>query len=390
MPSIGKDLAAIRNHLGLTVQDIQYATKIPVSTLKTIENDSIFTKQNEGKTYIRSFVRSYGRALKIDDSILIKALDQFDDGNYNNLLLQGFQELAEKEDTAREMPKDSDSAVTEPSDRPAKKSDKTDLFSETVPGDKTQPDEITTDVISDTGEKSETASLKEEQSKEETGPVKPVNTVSSINEPSVNSVDWANMGQKFSKDKKKMPAWLISLIILAVIAAAGIYILYASDMLDTGNSETEAVISTESQDVRGGLSLDFDEPIYETTEQETTVVLDEVLHITIYAAFERLDPVRVWSDLKPRLDPYWLEQGSAIEFEFADTVRIRGNYSNMLLFKNGHLIQDFYNEFFNEEENAVELTRSYFITDPKWAAPVSFELPEGVALPDSIVQRPTF
>jgi len=391
MPSIGKDLAAIRSHLGLTIQDIQYATKIPVATLKTIENDSIFTMQNEGKTYIRSFVRSYGRALKIDDTILVKALDQYEDGNYNDLLLQGYQALAnKKEDATGELPNDRSPLATDSSETPVDESDKKDLFSVTGRSVKTPPDEISSEEVSDNVEEPEPGMPTEEQSTDETDTVKTVEPVTSVNEPSVNSVDWANMGQKYSNKKTKAPAWLISLIILAVIAAAGIYVLYASGILGSDDSEIEPVNNTENQATRGGLSLDLEEPITETTEQEMAGVLDEVLYITIYAAFEKLDPVRVWSDLKPRLDPYWLEQGSAIEFEFADTVRIRGNYSNMLLFKNGHLIHNFFDELFNDEENAVELTRSFFSSDTKWATPISFELPEGVAEPDSIVQRPTF
>ncbi|TVQ04139.1 MAG: hypothetical protein EA359_07460 [Balneolaceae bacterium] len=389
MPSIGKDLAAIRSHLGLTIQDIQYATKIPVSTLKTIENDSIFTMQNEGKTYIRSFVRSYGRALKIDDDILVKALDQYEDGNYNDLLLQGYQALAnKKEDATGELLNDRSPLVTDSSERPVDESDKKDLFSETGRSVKTPPDEISSEEVTDSVK--EPGALTEEQSIEGIDNVKTIEPVKSVNEPSINSVDWANMGQKYSNKKTKAPAWLISLIILAVIAAAGIYVLYTSGILGSDDSEIEPVNNTENQATRGGLSLDLDEPITETTEQEIAGLLDDVLYVTIYAAFERLDPVRVWSDLKPRLDPYWLEQGSAIEFEFADTVRIRGNYSNMLLFKNGHLIHNFFDELFNDEENAVELTRSFFSSDTKWATPISFELPEGVAEPDSIVQRPTF
>ncbi len=61
MPAIGKDLSKIRSHLGYSVQDIQHYTKIPVSTLESIENGTIFGDPEENQTYIRSFVRSYGR-----------------------------------------------------------------------------------------------------------------------------------------------------------------------------------------------------------------------------------------------------------------------------------------------------------------------------------------
>ncbi|NBC65459.1 MAG: hypothetical protein GVY07_07385, partial [Bacteroidetes bacterium] len=105
MPAIGKDLSKIRSHLGLSIQDIQHETKIPVSTLRNIENGSIFDHPEENQTYIRSFVRSYGRALKIDDEVMINALDQHEIGNYNNLLLENYPEL-DPERAAGPQPED--------------------------------------------------------------------------------------------------------------------------------------------------------------------------------------------------------------------------------------------------------------------------------------------
>src|SRR5690625_2441245 len=90
MPSLGKDLVKIRTHLGLTIQDIQYATKIPVHTLAKIEDDTIFDQSEEGTIYIRSFVRSYGRALNINESLMIEALDQYEAGTYQSLLIQNY------------------------------------------------------------------------------------------------------------------------------------------------------------------------------------------------------------------------------------------------------------------------------------------------------------
>lgn len=389
MPSIGKDLATIRSHLGLTIQDIQYSTKIPVSTLQTIENDSIFTKQDEGKTYIRSFVRSYGRALKIEDDIMIRALDQFETGNYNHLLLQGYRALAKKEEPEQSQLEPENHEKVELKESPGAAAKK-DLFTKTENLEKPAQDKNEPLTSSEREIKPEVDSRKEELSKADNDGGKPPTILKPIEEPSLKNVDWANVGQKISHDKKKIPAWLISLIILAVIAAAGIYVLYASEVIGSGNTETEPISTTGNQAARGSLTLDLEDPTDINTEQQVVSTLDEILYITVYAAYERLDPVRVWSDLKPRLDPYWVEQGSALEFEFTDTVRIRGNYSNMILFKNGHLVHNFNNEFFNDEENALELTRSFFISDQKWATPISFELPEGVAEPDSVILRPSF
>jgi len=109
MPSIGKDLVKIRKHLGLTLQDIQFATKLPQHTLDKIENDTIFVDAEEGPIYTRNFVRSYGRVLKIDDDLLIEALNLREAGKYNHELFRDFPELAEKlpEDKGKDSVKDS-------------------------------------------------------------------------------------------------------------------------------------------------------------------------------------------------------------------------------------------------------------------------------------------
>ncbi|NBB76447.1 MAG: hypothetical protein GVY02_03630, partial [Bacteroidetes bacterium] len=118
--------------------------------------------------------------------------------------------------------------------------------------------------------------------------------------------------------------------------------------------------------------------------------LDDTLFVTVYAATERLDPVRVWSDMKPRMDPYWLERGTAMRFEFQDTIRIRGPYERMLVFKDGHRIDNPDANYYSEANDYVEITRSLFTDDPKWASPIQLELPEGIPAPDSITNRPTF
>ena len=76
MPSLGRDLKSIREHLGLTVEDLRNATKLPLDTIHSIEDGSIFSESKEINTYIRSFVRSYGRALKIDNERMSRALDR--------------------------------------------------------------------------------------------------------------------------------------------------------------------------------------------------------------------------------------------------------------------------------------------------------------------------
>lgn len=392
MPAIGKDLSKIRSHLGLSIQDIQHHTKIPVSTLQSIENGTIFNHPEENQTYIRSFVRSYGRALKIDDDIMINALDQHETGNYNHLLLKKFPELNPERREHRgfqdDQPQDphseqhSDIEPSEGADTPEHheqpSAEKKEESVESAPQQEQKPE-----------------APNKSPAKEQKGPVK------TGAEPSVQSVDWANVGRKFSEEQKHTPVWIVGLIIILIIAAVVGYFLYENGFFDLSEltPQDREQITSDEEIAQSSISLDLEDSLSETDtgsqavsppEEEPPVQLDEVLELTVYAAYDGLGPVRVWSDIKPRMDPYWLEQGTAMQFEFQDTVRVRGSYSDLLLFKDGNLIENAAQQFLQQEENYLQLTRDFFLTDEKWATAVDYELPEGVPPPDSLISRPTF
>lgn len=403
MPAIGKDLSKIRSHLGLSIQDIQHETKIPVSTLRSIENGSIFDHPEENQTYIRSFVRSYGRALKIDDEVMINALDQHEIGNYNNLLLENYPEL-DPEIAAGPQPEEDkkseqDSDIEESDDEPEEQLIDIQGFEKDNDEEKTEIKqiEISDEPVDDTPQK-ESKTDKKTSSTHSTKPK------TNDTEKSVKSVDWADVGRKFNQEKKHTPIWIIGLIIILLIAAFVSYFLYQNGFLSFDRlmqNDQQEQVSSGSEMSQRNLSLDLSDsllssetgptPQPETTnEQEMATELGDVLELTVYAAYDGLGPVRVWSDLKPRMDPYWLEQGTAMNFEFEDTIRVRGSYSDLLLLKDGHLVENATREFLSEEEDYIELTRDFFSSDPKWTTSIEYQLPEGVSPPDSIAIRPTF
>jgi hypothetical protein len=114
--------------------------------------------------------------------------------------------------------------------------------------------------------------------------------------------------------------------------------------------------------------------------------LRDTLTVVVYAAFDKLEPVRVTSDLNWRTNPFWMEQGQAFKFDFKDTLLVRGQYSRMLLMFNGHVIENPTNSYFNTDFNSVMLTRSDLQTS-SFMEPAPTELPNDVTLPDSIVYR---
>ncbi len=381
MPSIGKDLAKIRNARGLSLQEIQAATKIPLTTLQSIENGTIFEQSIQGNTYTRSFIRSYGRALKIEDDILINGLDQQETGNYNHLLWNHYESAFNKPASGNFTLDDEDVESFE--------TEQIQTVGKSKPVDKTPEPEV-----------EETLSVEPDNTKNEPQQTasKPGNTdtadndkvdadkKSSSKQPAEADVNWANMGHKFIESRKKTPIGIISLVVIIILLLAGATFLYQSGFF----SSSDEPVSTTAQSLQNGSVLDLSEPDSPEPVEPVIADLDEILYLTVYAAYERLDPVRVWSDEKPRMDPYWIEQGTAMNFDFQDTIRIRGQYSNLLLFMNGHLIETPMETHFNQGENYIELTREFFTTDPVFRNSVSFQTPEGVAEPDSVIFRPSF
>lgn len=399
MPALGKDLSKIRSHLGLSIQDVQHDTKIPVSTLKNIENGSIFDHPEENQTYVRSFVRSYGRALKIDDDVMIKALDQNETGNYNNLLLEEYPEL--KDSTSQQEPETE--TETSPLSEEDDQAETTEhqLFDEEKPKPENDAGESEIKHIDISDEDSDEASQKESKTGEKSPTPDKVRQKTSSTEKSVKSVDWADVGRKFNQEKKQTPVWLIGLIIILIIAAFAGYFLYQNGFFSLNGlteSDQQEQVSSANEASQNNLSLDLSDSLASTeatnaVQQEMTSPepeLGDILELTVYAAYDGLGPVRVWSDLKPRMDPYWLEQGTAMQFEFRDTIRIRGSYSDLLLLKDGHLVENAAQEFLQQEEEYIQLTRDFFASDPKWTTTVEYQLPEGVPPPDSLADRPTF
>ncbi len=376
MPSLGKDLATIRNHLGLTIQDIQNATKIPLDTLKSIESGEIFRKTDEIITYVRSFVRTYGRALKLDDEIVTRALDQEEIGNYNHLLLRSFPELSKNLPSERSASKKSfDFSTKKSSEEP-----ESEFSTESEPKAETKKNPR---FVADFPE------LKSEKPAASTKPQKA--KAPAADPPNVRNVNWADVGRKFAPDRQKTPVWLIGAAVILIVILGAVWFLSQGGIFSSDEEtlpQTQAPAEPTPPATNGnGLQLDISP---EPPPEPEPVVLDDVLYITVYAATGTLEPVRVWSDLKPRIDPYWIEQGVAMNFEFRDTLRVRGQYQRMLLFMNGHLIENARQQYYEPEQDMIELTRNLFEGEPRWATPIPFELPPNVQEPDSVANRPTF
>lgn len=371
MASLGKDLAQIRKEQNISFDDVYEATKIPKRIIRSIEDDSIFTDFEENPTYIRSYVRSYAKALSIDEKQIVYALDKREKNNYSGSL----QKLM-KNRPAQSFHDDKD-------DKPESEQE-TEKDEEKVPEDspETKSDE-------------EAGSLEEGPASQKTS-----------KKPGVRSVDWADMGRQFQPLKTaKSRTWVGILVILFLLAVSGgiFYIyFYESTPVNIGHKQntvnqqkSSQRVSTDSLELNIVPSANNDtSALMEkanggSLQNETLETLPDTLSILLYAAYGKLEPVRVYTDIIGDVNPYWIEEGDALRFNFVNNLHIRGQHSRIVLFMNGHVVQNYREQFYNPETRLVEINRSYFEGEPKWLEPA----PDTLAIdapPPIVRERPTF
>ncbi len=367
MASLGNDLANIRKEKNISLSDIHEATKIPKHILSSIEDDSIFSDFEENPTYIRSYVRSYAKALSIDEQKIVYALNKKEKGNYQGSLLQ--KRKTEPEESF-EYDEEDHSEITKEDDQ--------------IPKD-------------------DNSEIRQPDPREDTPP-KPSTLVT--DSPSVRSVDWADLGRRFQPlESTKSKVW-IGIFTIVLVTALGTYVyFYESDSTDTNNAQNspQNEQTASSNIISDSLQLNISPTEEEDTTElnantqqvadignESLEALPDTLNIVLYAAYGKLEPVRVYTDIMDGINPYWIEEGEAIRFNFVNEIRIRGQYSRMVLLMNGHIIQNIRAEFYNPDTRLLEIERSYFEEDSTWLEPAPDSLNIDAPPPSEIRSRPTF
>lgn len=364
--SLGKDLATIRKSQNLSLEDIQNAVKIPLDTVKSIESGEIFEDPNMNKTYVRSFVRSYAKVLKLDDEDVVKALDDMEVGIYSGDLLAGTESPEEYSGTPDFQKKDLDE-------------DENDV-------------EQTTD--------SKAAAFRADKPTPAPAPSKePAKPPKASSDPEVSTVNWADMGRKFTTAGKSSKVWMvISFLIVLGLIAGSAYIFWddiASIFEDPAATQQETMDPPSNQETILPTPVDTSavseqDPVSDPDVQEPVsnepITLGDTLTVSLYAAYGQLEPVRVTSDFNWRTNPFWMEEGEAYNFDFRDTLLVRGQYSRMLLLFNGHIIENPRQSYFDTSFNSIMITRS-ILDQPGFLAPAPQDFPLEVGAPDSTVYR---
>lgn len=406
MPSLGNDLALIRKHRGLSLEDVHSATKIPVHILSSIEDDSLFSEMDEHKTYVRSYVRSYAKAVNIEEGTIVRALDHLEEDRYRGLLRKetegvkgprfqldeeerrsgGTEEENAGESTDSEEPSGGKAPEPEsrrPDEEQAGKDDGGDMVHDHSPA-----------ALEGGGEESEDEEPEEAASGEPQRVPPP---------PDVSSVDWADMGKKFKPLRSRPRIWMGASAVLLILAAAALYFIFGmrgSAGQETVPPDPEAEREQQMDLAPDSLQMELsrDNPTGSVDSaaggmgalQQQAETLPDTLTMAIYAAYGQLEPVRVQSDLMTGINPYWIEEGTAFSFDFTESIRIRGQYERMELLLNGRPIPDFRNSFYNPESRMLEISRSFFEEDPVWLRPPPDSLAMDAPPPRNIRERPTF
>jgi cytoskeletal protein RodZ len=380
MSQLHEDLIAIRQSKQITVEDIFDKTRMAVESIEWIENGLLFNT-DKNRTYVRSFARSYAKAIGIKEKDIVHALDLQEIGSYAGYLKEVYlpekKEAIEKIQMAPKVENDakpeidtiSDSVKEEPAKPPIKES----IF---------KFDEPTTKKISPK------PFVIDEETTNESGQ-KPLKTVSSRDLTSERKkVDWSETNKKINYSvNKKNPLLALSLILfLLILAGGGIYYFVFMQKEVEDITIIDPILSEPYSEQ--GLSLPsdtLDAPVAPDRSLSPVTALPDTIEIHVFAAYGNLEPFRVRSDTFENRRPYWVPRGQAMRILFIDEISLFNHRDRMLILYNGRVINSFAEE--NPAEQSVTIRRSQFVNDPSLAS-FTTDFPAGVSQPTRILERP--
>lgn len=503
--ALGKDLAEIREELGVDTDEIQGLTKLSYEIIAEIESDAIFNSEIYNDAYIRNFVRSYARGLKIKEAVILRALDAMEKGSYDHGIFKDAgapnptdpfgreerkrnleEESAPKKAPIRtELNYDAKTKVdatnkaladaeakeildqSNSDNKQTKEANKVDSeevgHSEQPPRTNSESKTTKKSAVESTKEAAHTTDGEETNATEEPEtkvdsnnhsedlsreaketPIpekKPSGKPPTSSTKTADKVNWAQMGKRFNaQQESKSNVVLITILAVITVSLLVFGFLYRStisswfagfseapsenttevtdpnsdnviiaDSLSGNNLNGNSARSSQDSEITGTTNRDEQQsPNSEANESETsqreaavelaqaeTAPLDSIalrnlaqfpdtLQIVIYAAYDKLNPVRVGSDLRESVFPLWMEQGEAYYFDFNEEITIRGQFSRMLILFNNTVIEAPLERFSGVQENTVRLTRER-LAAAEFEAKPDLILPDGVSEPDSIV-----
>jgi len=333
MSTLAEDFKTCRKRLNISLEDISKSTRVPVSLFASIEDGTFFSNPSFTRTYIRSFSRMYGKAIKLDEADVVRALDEDEAEMYSGFLHKKYVlGEVEKPIVVPPIPVQRDQQATVRVEPASQR-----VVDQLPP----KPEPQRTPIESD------------------------------------RTVDWADMNAKINRPKQNSNTtiYLVMALMVVLLAAAAIYFWY-----NPFDSSSESVVSQPLQNeatqvVNPAESVPQDAVV----DPIQSLILPDTLKLVVYAINEKLDPVRITSDLKERVNPYWIERGAGREFEFRDTLIVRADPNRFALIYNGHLISTFRDFRFDDDTLNFRLTRNLLKQRPESQRPGT--LPDNVRPP---------
>jgi hypothetical protein len=423
MSKMHYDLKAIREKRRMSIQDIYEKTRLSEEMIRMIESGEIYTRPDANKTYLRSFSRTYARALGISDEDIVTALDYQDADMYEGFLAEkylgagGSGEKQAPPDDADEKKPSSDSSVAgkirkpegfrtgisgppakqseqDKKDRPANQGDsesKRKVKSHKFPSFEPDSDFDDGDNVGDVKKLGETSGADDKDS-DSSGPastdsasifspaVPDSKTVSASGSTEDGPIDWADVNRKIVPVNRGNGI-LISFGIIGIILIA--FLIYF--IINLENADNDAALMPGDGSVQMLPSDTLDAPLSPDTGQ-LAAALPDTLRLTVYAARGNLEPVRVLSDLFNSQRPYWIETGRAMQFEFVQEIQVRGNLERMILMYEDRVFTEF--QSIDPENRLIRISREQFLRDPTMQSFSSEDMPDDLPRPAEILERP--
>lgn len=361
MSKLSQDLVAIRKFMRLNKQNVFEKCRVPMETIESIEDGSIFSGKTRNKTYLRSYLRTYAKAIGIKDDDIVKALDDQEENGYTGDLGEKYLPDTSGDTTKATSGKsDSSGSKSKSGDTSSQgKKEKKGVAGKTGQDDtsKTSADANNTTsgnekkskiITPESQEKSiedvewEDQTLKKPfststsdfASSESHGDVTPKKVSNLPKPPDLDSVDWATkVKDAVYRPQKNRLLWVIVAIILALaLAMASVFWFWqyenGSMPVELPAGETSPITPADEPDITGDPEI-TDEPgitgdpveteteTPETTTPETSAIspgegatqeeitrfvlaetgTDDTLHVIAYALHGNLEPIRVHSDV---------------------------------------------------------------------------------------------
>src|SRR5690606_33461000 len=145
----------------------------------------------------------------------------------------------------------------------------------------------------------------------------------------------------------------------------------SSSEIDVSSPETDGETTTDSIST-DSILVSFPE----IPASVTAVNLPDTLLVIVHAANDKLEPIRVTSDVNNNRSPYWIEYNEAMRFDFFNQIDIQGQLDRMAIFVNGHLIEEI--DSIRTGDRNIVLTRDFLSRRPFIFSDESPVLPEGV------------